>query len=192
MTKYKVFQFVLFAVVVALGYLVWETIQEPVRFNKEKDLRTAVVVQRLKDIRTIQQIYRSINDTFAPSMDHLIHFLKTAQIPVVKSIYDPTDTLFIRTINDTIGYKPVLDSIFGNRPNFNPDELAYVPFSGGKKIEMNAGKINRGGVMVPVFMAKARKEYYLAGLNEEMIKNPQVKDLIVGSLEEPTLDGNWE
>ncbi len=190
--KTKIIKVVLIIVIAFLAYQVWETIQTPVRFNKQKDYRTAYVVQSLKDIRSVQQMYRALNDTFVPSIDLMVEFLKTAQIPVVSTVYDPTDSLLVKTISDTIGFKPVIDSLFGQRPDFNLAEFAYIPFSGGKKFEMDAKMINRGGVMVPVFMASAKKEYYLAGLDEVMIKNPMVKDLIVGSLEEPSTDGNWE
>jgi hypothetical protein len=86
----------------------------------------------------------------------------------------------------------VLDSLFDTRTDFKLDEFDIIPFSDGVKFEMDAKMINKGGVMVPAFMAVAKKEYYLNGLDENMIKNPLVKDMIVGSLEEPTTDGNWE
>ena len=190
--KKRIIQIVLLIVIVFLGYRVWETIQTPVRFLKEKDHRQALVVQKLKDIRSVQQMYRTSNDSFAPNLDLLVHFLKTAEIPVVNVIYDPTDTLLVKTISDTLGFKPVLDSLFDTRTDFKLDEFDIIPFSDGVKFEMDAKMINKGGVMVPAFMAVAKKEYYLNGLDENMIKNPLVKDMIVGSLEEPTTDGNWE
>lgn len=190
--KKRIIQIVLLIVIVFLGYRVWETIQTPVRFLKEKDHRQALVVQKLKDIRSVQQMYRTLNDFFAPNLDLLVHFLKTAEIPVVNVIYDPTDTLLVKTISDTLGFKPVLDSLFDTRTDFKLDEFDIIPFSDGVKFEMDAKMINKGGVMVPAFMAVAKKEYYLNGLDENMIKNPLVKDMIVGSLEEPTTDGNWE
>lgn len=188
----KIIQIVLLIVMIVLGYFVWETIQTPVRFNREKDFRTEIVVQNLRDIRAVQQAYRALNDTFHPNIDSLARFLVEGQIPVVNIIFDPTDTLLVRTINDTIGFVSVADSLFGRRPNFRPAEFAFIPFSDGKKFEMDARRIERGGVRVPVFMAKARKEYYLRGMDETMIRQPSVRDLIVGSLEEPTTDGNWE
>lgn len=188
----KIIQIVLLIVMIVLGYFVWETIQTPVRFNREKDFRTEIVVQNLRDIRAVQQAYRALNDTFHPNIDSLARFLVEGQIPVVNIIFDPTDTLLVRTINDTIGFVSVADSLFGRRPNFRPAEFAFIPFSDGRKFEMDARRIERGGVRVPVFMAKARKEYYLRGMDETMIRQPSVRDLIVGSLEEPTTDGNWE
>jgi hypothetical protein len=190
--KIRIIQGVLLIVVVYLGYMLWETIQEPVRFNREKDRRSEIVVQNLKDIRSVQQMYRSLNDSFAPSFDTLIKFMVEGQIPMVKIIYDPSDTTLTKTINDTVGFVSVADSLFGRRPGFVVNDLQYIPFSDGEKFELDAGKISKGGVMVPVFMAIAPKQAYLHGLPKDQVNKGSVKDLIVGSLTEPTTDGNWE
>jgi hypothetical protein len=190
--KIRILQIVLLLGIAYLGYLLWETIQTPVRFNREKDLRAAVVVQNLKDIRSIQQMYRSLNDTFANNLDSLVRFMHEGQIPVVKLTYDPADTTLTKTISDTLGYISVADSLFGRRPDFDVHDIKYIPFSNKVKFTMEAAQINKGGVMVPVFMAMALKEDYLVGLDKNLIRNPSVKDLIVGSMSEPTTDGNWE
>jgi hypothetical protein len=190
--KLKIIQIVLLVGIVVLAYYVWETIQTPVRFNKEKDTRSEVVVQNLKDIRSVQQMYKALNDTFTPSFDTLIKFMREGQIPVVSIIYDPSDTTLSKTINDTIGFVSVADSLFGRRENFNINDFKYIPFSDGVAFDLDATKINKGGVTVSVFMAMAKKEDYLKGMDKALIRNPNIKDLIVGSLSEPTTDGNWE
>ena len=190
--KIRIIQVILLAVVVFLGYQLWETIQEPVRFNREKDQRMAIVVQNLKDIRTAQLMYKAMNDSFANNFDTLSKFLVTGQIPVVSIKFDPSDTTLTKTINDTLGYVSVADTLFRGRENFDVANLQYIPFSDGKIFEIEAGKITKGGVLVPVFMAMAKKEFYLSGLPKNQVRNKLVKDLIVGSMEEPTTDGNWE
>jgi hypothetical protein len=190
--KLKIIQIILLIGIVILAFYVWETIQTPVRFNKEKDSRSAVVVQNLKDIRSAQQMYRALNDSFTPSFDTLIKFMKEGQIPVVNIIFDPSDTTLTKTINDTIAFVSVADSLFGRRPNFDINDFQYIPFSDGVMFDLDASKINKGGVTVSVFMAMARKEDYLRGMDKALIRNPNIKDLIVGSLSEPTTDGNWE
>ena len=190
--KIKIIQIVLLIVIGYLGYMVWETIQTPVRFNKEKDRRAEVVIQNLKDIRAAQQMYKALNDSFVPSFDTLIKFLREGQIPVVNIVFDPSDTTFTKTINDTIGFVSVADSLFGRRLDFMLNDIQYIPFSNGVKFELGSGKINKGGVMVSVFMAVAKKELFLVGLDKNLIRNPSVIDLTVGSLTEPSTDGNWE
>ncbi len=190
--KLKIIQIVLLIGVFVLAYLVWETIQTPVRFNKEKDNRSDVVIQNLKDIRSVQQMYKALNDTFTPSFDTLVKFMLEGQIPVVNIIFDPSDTTLTKTINDTIAFVKVADSLFGHRKNFIINDIQYIPFSQGVKFDLDASRINKGGVMVSVFMAMARKEDYLKGMDKALIRNPMVKDIIVGSMTEPSTDGNWE
>ncbi|MDR0969148.1 MAG: hypothetical protein LBM67_01250 [Lentimicrobiaceae bacterium] len=188
----------LFAVVAFLVYMVWDSINQPLAFAKEKEHREVEVIQRLKDIRTAQNAYRQMHNSYMGNFDTLIDFLKTGTIPVVKMIPDPTDTTFTKTINDTLGYVPVIDSIF--RPGFNANTLRNVPFSQNAVFEMNAGFITRGGMKVSVFEAKVPYEVYLQGLDDQRVKNliaeqeqiDKYPGLRVGSMEEPSTDGNWE
>ncbi len=137
-------------------------------------------------------MYKALNDTFTPSFDTLIKFMREGQIPVVSIIYDPNDTTLSKTINDTIGYVSVADSLFGRRTGFEINDIQYIPYSDGESFELDATEINKGGVIVSVFMAMAKKEDYLRDMDRALIRNPNIKDLIVGSLSEPTTDGNWE
>ena len=126
--------------------------------------------------------------------------MKVAEIPVVKIIPDPSDTTYTLTINDTVGYIKVADSLFGRRANFNYSQLTTVPFSGGILFNMLADTIERGGVEVHVFEAKAPFTSFLKGMNEQAVINIIAKfediekypGLRVGSMTEPSTDGNWE
>ncbi len=190
----------LLVVIVALSYFVYSSIMEPVRFNEEKLQREQVVIQRLKDIRSSQFIYKQLSGAYAPNFDTLIAFLKVAEIPVVKIIPDPNDTTFTITINDTVGYINVADTLFGTRDNFTFTQLKTIPFSGGEFFEMDADTIRRGGVKVYVFEAKAPFTTFLSGMDEQAVINIIAKfediekypGLKVGSLAEPSTDGNWE
>ncbi len=198
--KRTILQIVLLIIIVVLGWLVYDSIMQPVRFNKEKKHRELVVVQYLKDIRSAELLYKQLNGRFTGSFDTLIHFMDSAKIPVVKMVPDPTDTTFTRTINDTLGYIKVADSLFGKRPNFNYHNIHLIPFSNNKKFELHAGVIEKGGVKVNVFEAKAPYSAYLYGMDKQTIINITAakKDinrypgLKVGSMTEATTDGNWE
>ena len=114
-------------------------------------------------------------------------------------IPDPEDTTFIKTINDTVGYIKVSDSIFRGK-NYGLDQLEFIPFSQGEIFEMDADTIERGGVKVFVFEAKAPYTAYLKGMDKQTVINIIAKQedidrypgLKLGSLVEPTIDGNWE
>jgi len=190
--KLKIIQIALVVVSILLAYFIYETIQTPVRFNNEMNRRAEVVIKNLKDIRQVQQIYKTLHSNFTASFDTLIRFMETGKIPVVSIKFDPNDSTLTKTISDTIAFVTVADSLFGRREGFKIRDLQFIPFTNGKKFEMQAGKVNKGGVMVPVYSVIAKKEYFLDGLDANLIKSPNVKDLILGSMEEPTTDGNWE
>jgi predicted small secreted protein len=198
--KKTIIQIILIAIAIVLGYLTYQSIMEPVNFNKEKKAREKVVIQYLKDIRSAEFIYKQLNNRYTGSFDTLIHFMDSAEIPVVKMIPDPNDTTYTLTINDTIGYVKVADSLFRNQKNVDYHHIDIIPFSGGKKFQLKAGVIKKGGIKVNVFEVKAPFETYLKGMNEQLIVNLKASrkelkkypGLKVGSMTEPSTDGNWE
>ncbi len=198
--KKTLFQIVLIILAIVLGYYTYDSIMEPVRFNKEKKAREKLVVQYLKDIRSAQFIYKQLNNKYTGSFDTLIHFMDSAEIPVVKMVPDPNDTTFTLTINDTVGYVKVADSLFHNQPKIDYRNINLIPFSGGKQFEMKAGVIKKGGVQVNVFEVKAPYTEILKGMDEQLVINliasrKEIKKypgLKVGSMEDPSTDGNWE
>ena len=54
---------------------------------------------------------------------------------------------------------------------------------------MQSGFIERQGYKVPVLQVKADKNVILDGLSKQLIKGED--DLILGSLSEASLSGNW-
>ena len=192
---------VLFVVVVFLAIKVIQSIQAPIKFGKEQKAREEQVVQRLKDIRDIEVQYKQANNCYTGSFDTLIRFCQTAEIPIVNIIPDPEDTTFTKTINDTLGFVKVIDSLFGKRDGFNIAELRNVPFSNpASEFELEASTIVRSGINVPVFQAQTPYEVYLKGLDPQRVLNAKAeKEAInryagmkVGSLEEASTEGNWD
>ena len=47
------------------------SIQKPVKFNEEVKAREKVGIQRLKDIRTLQEAFKSVNGRFSHTVDSL-------------------------------------------------------------------------------------------------------------------------
>ncbi|KWW26246.1 MAG: hypothetical protein F082_67 [bacterium F082] len=199
----------LFAVIVFLAWQVVKSIQAPIKFNNEQKARETKVVERLIDIRNAEVLYKNVNNKYTADFDSLIQFCQTAEIPIVKIVPDPTDTTFTRTINDTLGFVKVMDSIKSTRENFNINDLKYVPFAENQQqFELEAGMIKRNGIDIPVFEARTPYEVYLAtpGANFNEKEWNQRRDnakaekesinryagLRVGSMEEATTDGNWE
>lgn len=198
--KLNILKIVLAAVILVLAYLVYDSIMQPIEFLKEKKHRDVEIIQNLKDIRDLQSYYKNAKGAYTASFDSLIAFASYGEIPVVRIIPDPNDTTFTLTISDTLGYIKVIDSLFGKRRHFDIKKLSVVPFTDGSRFEMDAGEIERGGVKVSVFEAKVPFEVYLKGLDEQRVRNliaaekaiDRYPGLKVGSLTEPTVNGNWE
>ena len=199
--KLTIINIVLVIVDIFLAYMVYHSISQPVIFENTKTERELKVVQNLKDIRSTQSLFKENYNRYTASFDTLIEFIRTGELPVVNIIPDPNDTTFTKTINDTVGYIKVLDSLFSTRQNFNVESLRYIPFSEPQQeFEIQAGYITRGGMKVPVFEVKAPYNTYLNGLDKQRIRNAAAEredlnkypGMKVGSMTEPLTDGNWE
>jgi hypothetical protein len=199
--KLTIINIVLVIAAIFLAYMVYHSISQPVIFDNTKTERELKVVQNLKDIRSTQGLFKENYNRYTASFDTLIEFIRTGELPVVNIIPDPNDTTFTKTINDTVGYIKVLDSLFSTRQNFNVESLRYIPFSEPQQeFEIQAGYITRGGMKVPVFEVKAPYNTYLNGLDKQRIRNATAEredlnkypGMKVGSMTEPLTDGNWE
>lgn len=205
----KVLQIALLLAIVGLGYLLYESIATPIRYDGEQTKRYSKVIQRLKDIRTAQIAYKSEYGKFTSSFDTLANFVKHGFFNVETRIGSADDSaavskgLFKRTKVQV----SVLDSLFkGNAALV--DSLQYIPYGGGSKFEMGAGELMTASkVPVKVFEAKAPDsiifrsfildnsgyKQILVNKTSEKKKLDKYPGLKVGSLTEATNNaGNWE
>ena len=189
---------VLWVLVLGLGYALFNTIMNPIRFNKEKKDRSADVIERLKDVRKAQIAFKEVNRFYAPSFNELIPFVDSGKFTIVQRRdeelkyynkvyreYQLKDTTYV----DTLGYASIKDSIFG--ADYNLEKLRFIPHTENVELKLRAGKIKSGKLNVHVFEARAPKEEYLVGLDEDLVKNAS-KDLVVGSMTSAKINGNWE
>jgi hypothetical protein len=197
--KNSIIKAVLAVVILVLGYLIFNSINKPVKFENTLNSRGEVIVSKLKDIRTAQNLFRNQYGRYTASFDTLIAFIQNGKIPEVKLIPDPNDTTFTRSISDTIGFISIYDSIFAKK-NYDLVKLNEIPFSNGDYFSILAGQINKGGVDVAVFEVSARIETYTKDLDKQLIINriKEIEDrskfpgLKVGSMTDASTDGNWE
>ena len=208
------FQILLMVAIVVLGYLIFESIMTPIRFNSERQQREEVTIQRLKDIRTAQLAFKSEYQRYTEDFDTLITFLKTGHFKVVRAIGSAPDSL-IEVLGKTEAEKTslkegliqrdtiqlsVIDSLF--YAGYPVDSIRYVPFTSNYEFEMGTDEVQTGSkVRVRVFEAKVPYSVLLAGLDPQLVDNYAEEreritgypGLKVGSLEEATNNaGNWE
>ena len=198
-----VIQIILSIAILVLGYMLVESIQQPIRFQQEQRARYNRTIERLKDIRTAQLAYRSVHGEYTGSFDTLINFVRNDSFRVIMAIGDTDDSLAValgQIIRDTIRVS-VRDSLF--RRGYPIDSLRFVPYTGGREeFFLGAGEVMTGsGLAVKVFEAHVHNDVLLAGLdrqlvinmNDERVKREQFPGLRVGSLTETTNNaGNWE
>ena len=200
-------------IIIVLGYLIVESIMEPIRFNQDVEIRESATIERLVNIREAQKAYKDIYKQYTGSFDTLISFLDTSSFQVVKAIGDiPEEWLeemgFERArlkaladgiISRDITQVPVLDSLFGK--GFNSDSLQYVPFTEVVTFSMESGEIlTSSNLTVQVVEASVMYDDLLNGLDRQLIANYKDERMKIvgfegvkfGSMEEGTLTGNWE
>lgn len=171
-------------------------------FEKERRVREAACIERLIDIRTLQVAYKSEYDEYTDSMDSLINFFNEGSITIIRQVGSLDDSAAVaegRVYRDSIRIA-VKDTLF-KRAGFSIDSLRYIPYSGGREMEMLALVKKVSGVDVALFEAGALFDDLLLGLDRQLIVNlnAERKDtgrypgLRVGSIDSPNNNaGNWE
>jgi hypothetical protein len=194
-----------------LGYITFMSVYGEMKFNKLKEKRYAQVINNLIDIRDSQLAHRTITGKFQGNWDNLVKFIDTAEFTITQR-RDSTvlDAVLTRRfggvettkeiiIIDTLGYVPVKDSLFGVDPRYKT--MMNIPVGKtDEKFELTAGFLEQNGFQIPVFEAKALKEYILFGedkgliLQENQVMSVEAVNgnaLKVGSMEEVNTNGNW-
>ena len=183
------------AIIVVLVWLIISSIMQPVNFNKQKDMREQVAIQRLKDIRTLQTEYKSANGKFASSIDSLKYFYENGEMVILMQIGSMDDSVAVahtaavkkakrritpkdlydmylaggKNLVFTVEQKiPVRDTLFNGREDFNIDSLKTIPFSGGEPVQMESVVRMVSGVKVPLFEAKMPYKLLLKGLDNQL------------------------
>lgn len=206
-----VINILLTVVIIILAYLLYESIMDPIRFNKEKDRRETAIKERLIDIRSAQVLYRSKYGRYTGSFDTLINFIKFDSLALVFRQGQVTDDMVAKgldeqkalkqglIIRDTT-YIPINDSVFSIK--YPIDSIRFVPFLTGEQFEMASAALTTGSmVIVQVFEASVLNDVFLKGLDRQLVINYNAlrKEIAgfagmrVGNIVEPNNNaGNWE
>lgn len=82
---------ILVAAAVLLSWMCYESVQIPVQFKADVAKRDEVVIQRLKDIRTLQELHRDLYQNYCGNWADLIKFAKTDSVKICQKIGTLTD-----------------------------------------------------------------------------------------------------
>ena len=178
-----------------LGYANYHSIDEPIQFMKEKQLRYSSIVQSLKDLREVELTYKKENKVFCGNMDTLMDFLTNDSVAMVVMNGDVPDSLSaaealeLGIITRDTTYHPAFEMAFNEtyRSTRDPkypldlDKLRYVPFTANVEFNIDAGEIVRSsGAKVQVFEISDAEPFD----KDDIMK--------VGSMSDPTTAGNWK
>jgi hypothetical protein len=173
----------------------YKSIDEPIQFMKEKQVRYAEVIQNLKDLRQVELTFKKENKKFCGDMDSLMNFIQHDSVFMVKKYGNVPDSLTeTQAIEmgifrlDTTLY-PAVEIAFNeeymetrnNKYKLDLNTMRYVPFSENVEFSVNAGQITRtSGAKVQVFEIADAAPF-------------DAKDVMsVGSMIDPTTSGNWK
>lgn len=87
----KVVNILLAICIVALIYIVYGSIMNPIKFTNEKKIRDKAVIERLMDIKAAQTEYNYQHSGYCDNFDTLAVFIKTGKLPITKKIGELTD-----------------------------------------------------------------------------------------------------
>ena len=188
-------------VILVLGFLIVRSLTAPINFEKERNHRQLMAIERLKDIRTLQTSYKTEFGQYADDFDTLENFYNNGYITIIRQIGSFDDSLAVaqgRVFRDSMEMA-VKDTLL-KRPGFNIDSLRWVPLV-GEEFELRALIKKVSGVDVPLFEACTPFDILLRGLNRQLIVNlneernitNRYPGLKVGNIDQPNNNaGNWE
>lgn len=194
---------VLWVFIVFLGYQIYESIMKPIKFNTEKKVRYAKVIENLKIIRDAEIAYAEVNRRFTANPKDLISFIDTAEFAIteIKNVVVTEQrgriTIDVeKRIVDTVGFKPVAESFEGR----DYKNMMTVPGT-DSKFDLKIGRIEKvEGIQTWVFEVKVDKAVVLAGMDKDLVNqekealggvNVPGEYISVGSLEDVNSNGNW-
>jgi hypothetical protein len=191
---------------------------KPIDFQNEKESRYEVAVKTMLDIKKLQTGYKSVNGKYADTFEELIKFVENGQFEIISrkdtAVIDAAKNAAFgitvgadgvggffkdEVIITKLGSVSVKDSLFKNSDRYKRLNVVKV---GGVEVpvSMKTGVVSRNDMNLSVFQAIIDKNALLKDLDQELVKQENKVEsideingpqIILGSLEEVTLTGNW-
>lgn len=200
----------LWAIIVFLGYITFMSIYGEIQFNQEKEKRYKIVIENLKDIRDSQLAHKTVTGKFQNNWDSLVKFIETEKFTITQrrdsTIIDKiltkrygVDTTKDIVIIDTLGFVPILDSLFGIDTRYKT--MMNVPVGKpDQKFKLETGYVPQNGLNIAVFEVSVDKSLLLYDQDNNLVKKEKEvmsvegvngPTLRVGSMKEVNTNGNW-
>lgn len=192
---------VLIATSVFLTVRIYQSIMQPINFQRIERSRLCDITEQLEGIREAQLAYKSEMGSYCASIEELVGFVDTGFISIIErkdtsfmyynKVYQKDmnkDSVIIRVL----GQEKVSTQLFGE--GFIAESLLKI--SGTDSLfTMDASEINKNGVDVATFEVSAPYKTIfadIAGQYPQAFGKVENNALTIGSLTEPTISGNYE
>ena len=84
---------ILICINIILGYLIFNSINSEIEFQKIAKERISENIQKLKDLRQVQVKYKQTKGVFADNFESLIDFLENDSISIIKATGETPDSI---------------------------------------------------------------------------------------------------
>lgn len=209
----KIAQIILAVVIVGLIYWIYVQISTPIQFDQELKTKKALVIERIKDIRTAQRAFKTKYQRFTADFDTLASFILTDTLELERKIVDEDDSVAMAMLKKS-GRKniekfkvAVIDTIFSPKKLSRQDveQLRYIPGTDNKtQYILEAGIITtESKVVIPIVECRAPYKAFLDTvtyrqeiinlIDDEVNNFNRYAGVKFGSMEAGNNEaGNWE
>jgi hypothetical protein len=183
-----------------LLYVLYDSINKPIRFKEIRSERHEVVKNRLMEIRELQVAFKNETGEYADDFNQLFAFADTGVVKIEErkdssfiyfdEVYQTElerDTIIVRVIDEV----PVIKHLFGE--DFDLEKLRFVPYTKRQvEFEMQSSFVYRADSRMPTVEIVAYDTDILADLEDEYsIFFDYDFRLQIGNIAEPNISGNW-
>ena len=209
MNKKRGLELFLWILSVFFASQIYSSINGPIKFNKVKNERYAIVINRLKDIRIAQIAHKDVKGYYANNFDELVSFVDNGLFTLIEekdSSYLAYDRVYridmlreVRIVRE-LGKVSVKDSLFKDNESYK--QMAFIPIKGkeDEKFSISADIIDKNGYEAHVFEVKVKKDVILYDQNKDLLKQENKvisvdgvngSEIVLGSMTEVSTSGNW-
>lgn len=192
----KILTIVIFLGALAVGYLLYDSIDSTIEKAKEIERVEDLVKAKLGMIRDAQIAYQGSYGDYADTWEKLIGYADTGKIWLIQRTEKITMLAYgaekSEFLIDTLGFKMVRDSLFkpSQYPNFDPMKLPELPHAPGKYFSLYARDSVRSGVNVDYIEVVDTFPFDITRTEDADIDNR--RPLRFGSRTEISTAGNWQ
>jgi hypothetical protein len=209
---------VLLVITLVFAYLIYQSIQAPIEFDKLKQKRFQIAVNKMLDIKAVELAYKTVKGKYTDNVDSLIYFIEHENFIILErkdtSVIDVERNQAYRltvdekgtggyfkdvVVTKELGRVSIKDSLFKGSDRYKTLTTVKVGDI-ESKIDLKAGTIERDDMKINVFEAKLEKAKLFTDQDPTLVEKEKKvvsvegingEFILLGSMEEVSTSGNW-